>query len=173
MRRRNGPGVAVRSVAAGLAGTAAMTAGYAAEHRLRPGVVGPLDYDDSDVPGVIAGRVLRRLGVLRHRPGPGATKALTEVVHWGYGSAMGAVAVPLLRRTGPVRATLVYAAGISVMAGTLFPWLGGTPPPWRWRADVVATSLGQHLLYAATVVAVARAAGIGREDDEVAVPGDR
>jgi hypothetical protein len=40
----------IRSVFAGAAGTAAMTHAYAAERRLRPGVTGPLDYDDSLVP---------------------------------------------------------------------------------------------------------------------------
>jgi uncharacterized membrane protein YagU involved in acid resistance len=36
---------------------------------------------------------------------------------------------------------------------TLFPVLGRTPPPWRWPADVLATSIGTHVVYV-TAVAV-------------------
>ena len=43
----------IRSVVAGAAGTGALTLAYAVEHRLRPQVNGPLDYDDSLVPGEI------------------------------------------------------------------------------------------------------------------------
>lgn len=165
MARRNVAQLGLRSVAAGVVGTSAMTAGYAVEHRLRPSVRGPLDYDDSETPGVVAGRVLQWLGVLRRPPGREATNALGLLVHWGYGSAMGVAAIPLLRRMRPVPATAAFTVGISVMAGTLFPVLGGTPPPWRWRSDVVATSLVQHLVYAAVVIAVAHGEGVGREPE--------
>jgi hypothetical protein len=30
----------------------------------------------------------------------------------------------------------------------MFPVLGDTPPPWRWRNDVIVTSVFQHLVYA-------------------------
>src|SRR6478609_6666455 len=42
-----------RSVIAGTTGTAALSFAYAAERRLRPHHPGPLDYDDSLVPGQI------------------------------------------------------------------------------------------------------------------------
>lgn len=148
-----------RGVLAGLVGTSVMTVGYAVEHRLRRSVEGPLDYDDSDAPAVAAAKVLGWAHVLRGEPGPRTSAALGLLVHWGYGSLVGAAAEPLVRRMGPRRATAAYTAGISVMAGALFPLLGGTPPPWRWERDVVATSLAQHLLYAATVVAVLQEEG--------------
>jgi hypothetical protein len=154
----------LRGAAAGLTGTAVMTAGYATEHRLRRSVSGPLDYDDSDAPAVAAGRVLRWLHVLDEPPGSRAGKVLGFLVHWGYGSLVGAAAIPLVRRTGPARASVGFAGAITVMAAVLFPLLGGTPAPWRWRRDVVATSLVQHLLYAATVVAVLRAEAVTDED---------
>ena len=53
----------IRSVCAGAAGTAALTAAYAAERRLRRSHEGQLDYDDSLVPHPI--RMMRpaaRLG---------------------------------------------------------------------------------------------------------------
>jgi hypothetical protein len=151
-----------RGVLAGLVGTSAMTVGYAVEHRIRRSVDGPLDYDDSDAPAVAAARVLCALHVLRGQPGEETSKALGLLVHWGYGSAMGLAAVPLLHRARPVAATLAFTGGISVMAGALFPLLGGTPPPWRWKRDVVVTSLVQHLLYAAVVVAVAGQEHLGQ-----------
>ncbi len=43
------------------------------------------------------------------------------------------------------------------MAFVLFPVLGGTPPPWRWKREMLLSSLGVHALYAGTVVAVSRA----------------
>jgi hypothetical protein len=48
----------IRGVIAGAAGTAAMTLAYRAEHAMRPEVRGPLDYDDSLVPGQIVASVL-------------------------------------------------------------------------------------------------------------------
>jgi hypothetical protein len=36
----------------------------------------------------------------------------------------------------------------------LFPLLGRTPPPWRWPASVIATSLGTHAAYVLTVAIV-------------------
>ena len=37
---------------------------------------------------------------------------------------------------------------------TLFPLLGGTPPPWRWHVDVLATSIGTHVAYVSAVALV-------------------
>ena len=37
---------------------------------------------------------------------------------------------------------------------SLFPLLGRTPPPWRWPADVLATSLGTHVAYVTAVAVV-------------------
>jgi hypothetical protein len=50
MARRDVPWP-IRSVLAGTAGTAALTLAYATERRLRSRRIGPLDYDDSLVPG--------------------------------------------------------------------------------------------------------------------------
>jgi hypothetical protein len=48
----------VRSVIAGAAGTATLTLAYACERRLRRRHAGPLDYDDSLVPGQIVATVM-------------------------------------------------------------------------------------------------------------------
>lgn len=142
-----------------------MTLGYVAEHRLRRSHVGPLDYDDGPIPAQVAARVLDWPS-----PGPRASRALGLAVHWGYGSLVGVAAMPLVRRQAPAAATAEYFAGITVMASALFPTLGGTPPPWRWEPDVVATSLFQHLVYAAVVAAVLRRLTPPAESDPAAGP---
>jgi hypothetical protein len=136
---------------AGLVATTTMTLSYALERRVRRQADGPLDYDDSNVPALAAARLLRRTD-----PSPAVSRALGLVVHWAYGSLVGVAAVPLCRRFGVVRATTAFWAGITVMAGVLFPTLGGTPAPWRWRRDVVATSAAQHLVYAAAATSTLR-----------------
>ena len=46
---------------------------------------------------------------------------------------------------------------------SLFPLLGKTPPPWRWPADVMMTSLGTHAAY---VIGVAVVDDLARGDVE-------
>jgi hypothetical protein len=133
-------------VVAGFDGTSVMTASYGLERRLRRSHGGPLDFDDSATPAQAAMVVLRIQSLdERHQ------RELGWLVHWGYGSAMGIGRELLARRLSPAQATLVYWAGLMVMTGTLFPLLGGTPPPWRWKRDVLLTSIVQHGVYALTV----------------------
>ena len=74
----------VRSVCAGAAGTAALTAAYAAERRLRPSHEGQLDYDDSLVPGKIVASVMHLPHVTER-----GDQDLGLALRWGYGSAFG------------------------------------------------------------------------------------
>ena len=136
---------------AGLAATTAMNLGYWAERRIRRNVEGPLDYDDSNVPALVAAKILRQSDLSDE-----ASFRLGLAVHWGYGSLFGLGAVPLHRRFGPVGATAIYWGGMMAMACAMFPVLGDTPPPWRWRNDVIVTSALQHLVYAATTTVVLR-----------------
>jgi hypothetical protein len=144
---------------AGLAATTAMNLGYWAERRVRRNVDGPLDYDDSNVPALVAAKVLRQSDL-----SDDASFRLGLAVHWGYGSLFGLSAIPLSRRLGSVPATAIYWGGMMAFACVMFPVLGGTPPPWRWRNDVIMTSAFQHLVYAATTTAVLRALTRGQRD---------
>ena len=83
----------IRSVLAGAAGTAALTAAYAAERRVRRGHEGQLDYDDSLVPGKIVASVMH----LPHVTARG-DRDLGLALRWGYGSAFGLLH-GMLRRT--------------------------------------------------------------------------
>ena len=138
-----------RSVLAGTAGTAALTLAYWAERRLRRGAAGPLDYDDSLVPGQIVASVM-------HLPHVTAREEheLGVLLRWSYGSVFG-VWHGMLRRTMPEPwASFGFGATLMTATLTLFPLLGRTPPPWRWSADVMATSIGTHVAYVSGVAAV-------------------
>jgi hypothetical protein len=138
----------VRAVFAGTAGTAAMTAAYGAERRLR-GPGGPLDYDDGLVPGQIVARIMRLPHVTDRRD-----RDLGLALRWSYGSAFGLLHGALRRSVGEPWASVAFLGTLMTATFGLFPLLGRTPPPWRWRPDVMATALGTHVVYAGTVAAV-------------------
>jgi hypothetical protein len=139
----------IRSLLAGTAGTAAMTLAYAGARRLRPGVRGSLDYDDSLVPGKIVAMVMH----LPHVTARG-DRDLGLALRWSYGSAFGLLHGALRRRIGEPWASAAFGCTLMTATLTLFPLLGRTPPPWRWRPAVLATSLGTHVVYVAAVAAV-------------------
>lgn len=137
----------VAGVAAGFVGTATMTVTLWAERRLRTSSSGPVDYDASPHVVTAAAAVIRWQPRTRWQ-----RRLLFLAAHWGYGSAIGVTYVPLRRaaRTDRAAAGLFYA-GCQTMASTLFATVGGTPPPWRWRRDLLISSLAQHAVYAAAV----------------------
>jgi hypothetical protein len=137
----------IRSVCAGAAGTATMTLAYAAERRLRHRRTS-LDYDDSLVPGEIVASVM-------HLPHVTARdeRELGLLLRWSYGSAFGLFHGALHRRLREPWASAVFGGTLMTATFSLFPLLGHTPPPWRWPADVMATSIGTHVAYV-TAVAV-------------------
>jgi hypothetical protein len=137
----------IRSILAGSAGTAALTLAYALEHRLRPEVKGPLDYDDSLVPGEIVAAIM-------HLPHVTAREEheLGLALRWSYGSAFGLWHGVLRRRTAEPWASLAFGGTLMSATLTLFPLLGRTPPPWRWPPSVMGTCLYTHAAY---VIAVA------------------
>ncbi|MGN6609899.1 MAG: hypothetical protein ACTHMS_23170 [Jatrophihabitans sp.] len=148
----------VRPLAAGVAGTAVMTATLwaeqAARRRLSPGFTGVVDYDASPHVVQAAAAVLHRMPRT-----PAGRQALFLLVHWGYGSAV-ALGHPAAQRLagGERRGDLAFYAACQAMALTLFPTLGGTPPPWAWRRSVLVSSFVQHAVYAGVVAAVDRPA---------------
>lgn len=143
--------VPLRSLLAGAAGTAAMTATYAIERRLRSRR-GPLDFDDSLVPGRIVASIMHLPAVTARED-----RDLGLVLRWSYGSAFGVWHGVLRRRFGEPRASLLFAATLMSATFSLFPLLGPTPPPWRWPPDVIATCLLTHSVYVVAVASVDRA----------------
>jgi uncharacterized membrane protein YagU involved in acid resistance len=126
-----------------------MTLAYAVEHRLRPRVHGPVDYDDSLVPGEIVANVLHLPSVTDREEAE-----LGTLLRWGYGSAFGMFHGALRRVLPEPWASAVFGGTLLTATFTLFPLMGRTPPPWRWPADVLATSVGTHVAYVAGVAVV-------------------
>jgi hypothetical protein len=132
-----------------------MSAALAAETALRPNSNGPVDYDASDHVVIAACRAVGRRPPSDDR----AKRRIFAAVHWGYGSAVALAYEPLRRTAGTdARAALVFYVGCQGMALALFPTLGGTPPPWRWKPELLLSSFTVHALYVGTVVVVSRAA---------------
>jgi len=136
----------IRSVVAGTAGTAALSLSYAMERRLRSRHRGPLDYDDSTVPGQIVASVMH----LPHVTARG-DEDLGLLLRWTYGSAFGLWHGLLHRRMAEPWASAIFGGTLMSATFSLFPLLGRTPPPWRWPADVMATCLGTHAAYVCAV----------------------
>jgi hypothetical protein len=144
----------LRSILAGSAGTATMTAAYEAERRERgASKPGPLDYDDGLVPGQIVAGIM-------HLPHVTDTEErdLGLALRWSYGSAFGLWHGLLRRRLPEPWAAAAFGATLMTATFTLFPLLGKTPPPWRWPRDVLATSVGTHAAYVTAVALVDDAA---------------
>ncbi len=139
----------IRSVLAGTAGTAALTLSYAAERRLRRNRQGPLDYDDSLVPGQIVASIMHLPHVTARED-----RDLGLALRWSYGSAFGLFHGLLRRRVAEPWASAIFGATLMSATLSLFPLLGRTPPPWRWPADVLATSFGTHVAYVLAVATV-------------------
>jgi hypothetical protein len=136
----------VRSILAGTAGTATMTLAYAAERRLRRRGPEPLDYDDGLVPGQIVAGVMHLPHVTDRDE-----RELGLILRWSYGSAFGLAHGLLHRRVREPWASAAFGAALMSATLSLFPLLGRTPPPWRWPADVLATSFGTHVAYVLAV----------------------
>lgn len=138
----------IRSVAAGTAGTAAMSLAYKLEHRLRHRG-GQLDYDDSVVPGEIVVSIL-------HLPHVAAREEneIGLLLRWSYGSAFGLLHGLLRRRLREPAASLAFGTTLMGMTLTMFPLLGRTPPPWRWPRGYLVTAFATHATYVLAVAAV-------------------
>jgi hypothetical protein len=139
----------LRSVLAGTAGTATMTLAYTLERRLRSHRRGPLDYDDSLVPGQIVAGVMH----LPHVTARG-DRDLGLLLRWSYGSAFGLLHGTLRRVIPEPWASIAFGGTLMTATLSLFPLLGRTPPPWRWPADVMATAVGTHVAYVLGVAVV-------------------
>ena len=126
-----------------------MTLAYACERRVRNSRQGPLDYDDSLVPGQIVATVMH----LQHVTDRG-DRDLGLMLRWSYGSAFGLLHGKLRRTIGEPWASAAFGGTLITATMTLFPLLGRTPPPWRWPADMLATSLGTDAADVAAVAAV-------------------
>jgi len=134
-------------LAAGAAGTAGMTA-------LQEGVglargrggqrfKEPRTWAEAPAPAQLAKRVLGRRIVKRQAP------LVTTAVHWGYGTALGAlygVVEPRLRIHPLLHGTIFGTAVWGLSYATLTP-LGIYEAPWRYPAKELAVDWSYHAVY--------------------------
>ena len=135
----------MRGLIAGVAGTGVLSLAYRLEHRLRS-TRGPVDYDDSLVPGKIVASILDLRGVTAREE-----EDLGLSLRWSYGSSFGLFHGLLRRRLSEPGATALFGASLVTLTFTMFPLLGRTPPPWQWPRGYLTTCLATHAAYAATV----------------------
>jgi hypothetical protein len=158
-------GAVARGLGAGLVGTGCMTVlqeVMAARKRRAAAAAGAADngsargrdpWEDAPAPAQLARRVIE--GVLQRDVPPERIPFFTNAVHWGYGTAMGALYGIV---QGSVRSNrLVYgpAFGLGVWASsyaTLVP-LGLYEPPWHYKPRTIAKDISYHLAYGSGVAA--------------------
>ena len=138
MSRSNGlvPTVG-RGLAAGLAGTAALTISSTIEQKLRgrPASTAPAD---------AAAKVLG----IHSFPSDRAKNAFSNAVHWSYGTGWGAVRALLGRRLSPGAATATHLAALWGSEQVMLPALEVAPPLTQWGAKEVAIDAFHHAVYA-------------------------
>jgi hypothetical protein len=146
-----------RSVVSGTVGTTVLSGAYRLEHRLRPQERGPVDYDDSLVPGKIVASILHLSSVSGREE-----EELGLGLRWSYGSAFGLWHGLLRRRLHEPWAAIAFGSTLMSATLTMFPLLGRTPPPWRWPRGFVATSFATHIAYTLAVAITDDRLGGGR-----------
>lgn len=144
-----------RGLAAGVVGTAAMTAWQDIAARLEgsgeqnPGSADP--WERAPAPAQAARLMLRSmLGV---EVGAEKIGLLTNVSHWAYGTGWGTV-YALVRRDSArpaLSAGLLFGAGVWAMSYVQLVPLGIYQPPWKYPPGVLALDLSYHLVYGAGV----------------------
>jgi len=162
-------GAVSRGLAAGLIGTAVMTAVQELWARRQstptsddPGrgeqgggeerEEAPEDpWEQASMPAQVARRIIE--GVFHKEVSPELVPKLTHGMHWAYGTAWGTV-YGLIQGTfpaQPLRRGLLFGTGVWVMAYVQLVPMGLYEPPWKYSAEDLATELGFHLAYGAGV----------------------
>lgn len=137
----------LRGLVAGTCGTATMATTTWLEsavlHRERP-----VDYDDS----FVMVRLVER--VVPVDPSELTERVVNQLMRFGYGSFAGLLLVAFDKRLNrPEVAVFASTWAVEVIALSAF---GAAPPPWRWKRDVLVSSLVQHGVYAVATGAVYR-----------------
>jgi hypothetical protein len=128
-----------RGLAAGVAGTAAMTLSSTIEMRVRGRAA-------STAPADATAKVL---GIASFAD-DAARSRFSTLVHWGYGTGWGAVR-GLLGTIGlaPAAATGAHLAAVWGAEAVMLPALDVAPPFYTWGPSEVAIDVWHHAVYAA------------------------
>ena len=129
-----------KGLAAGVAGTAAMTVSSTVEAKLR-------GREPSTTPARAASKVLGVAPVDEH-----GERRFNNLVHWGYGTAWGSVR-GVLGAVGlaGLPATLAHLAAVWGAEQVVLPAAGAASPATQWEPTEVAIDLWHHVVYVAAV----------------------
>lgn len=162
MQRARGPqsplGALARGLAAGAAGTAALTGYQLLVARLRGQERSePKRWKDAPAPAQVGRRILKALFdeqvTLKQAP------KLAQIMHWAYGTTWGALygLVGGTVRTPPVPAGAAFGTTVWAASYAELVPLGIYEPPWKYPVQELALDLSYHLVYGtATAVAFDR-----------------
>ena len=147
-----------RGLAAGVIGTAAMTALQELSilaRKVRSSGSAPKDEGDpwshAPAPAQVAKRMLE--AIFHQEVHADRIKLLTNLAHWGYGTSLGVVYGLVGRRLTPGKSPLVrgplYGTGAWAMSYAMLVPMGLYEPPWRYPAKTIAKDLSYHLVFGA------------------------
>ena len=159
MSRHDNPlGAIARGIAAGVVGTGFMTVAQTLPARLQSPdgsqdeeTVPPQGQQDpweqASVPAKVAKRISE--GIFHHAVPPSRIPLLTHAMHWGYGTAWGAVygLLHASRPAAPLRRGLFFGTGLWGLSYVQLVPMGLYEPPWKYAAKDIAMEVGYHLAY--------------------------
>lgn len=169
MSRHHTPlGAVARGVAAGVVGTGLMTLAQTLPAKLQSSgdasqdEQGPQQQDEQDpweqasAPAKMAKRISE--GVFDHEVPPESIPLLTHGMHWGYGTAWGAVygIAQGNARAAPLRHGLLFGSVVWAMSYVQLVPTGLYELPWKYAPKDIAIEVGYHLAYGLGVASTFR-----------------
>jgi hypothetical protein len=150
-------GAIARGMAAGVIGTAAMTAAQELAAKLQSSGDGGQQDEESQGPqdpweqASMPARVARRIseGVFHHEVPPERIPLLTNALHWAYGTGWGAV-YGLIQGTFGGRSPrqgVLFGAGVWAMSYVQLVPMGLYELPWKYPPKSIVMELGYHVVY--------------------------
>ncbi len=161
-------GAVVRGIAAGAVGTGVMTLAQTLPAKLQSADGGSQDegtdqqhgrqdpWEQASAPAKVAKRVSE--GLFHQDVAPKHIPLLTHGMHWGYGTAWGAV-YGLAHgsvRAAPLRHGVLFGTAVWAMSYVQLVPMGLYEPPWKYAPKDIAMEVGYHLAYGLGVAAAFR-----------------
>ena len=139
-----------RGVAAGVAGTAAMTVYQQLFARRSSGQAATSTWETAPPPARLARGALRRVGI---EVSPRRIPLVSNIVRWTYGRALGPAYAVLDERAGktPLAEGAGFGAGVWALSHAGLAPAGLKLPPWRQSPRALVRDVSQHLVYSLAV----------------------
>jgi hypothetical protein len=149
-------GALARGLVAGAVGTAAMDLAQFARYKRGGGQERPLawefsaglkDWEQAPAPAQIGKRIVE--GVFQRQLSPERARLTSNLTHWGYGIAWGGLfgLVESSLRSRKICHGLALGATVWTASYIVLPLAKLYRPIWEYDPKVLATDLGDHLVY--------------------------